>query len=215
MSITTYGELKSAVANFLSRSDLTARIPEFIAMAEGWIAHGLDMGGLRVEPLRIRAMEATADVAIDAQTVALPTRFLGRRRFYLDTSPRSVLEYYAPEPFWEAFADAGAGRLGGFTVEGDSFVFGPAPDGAYTGKVLFYQQPAPFAADGDSNAILTGSPQIYLSGALYASTRLIQNHAMAGTWLADFAGSVNARNQADRRDRYGGSRLVSRVALAP
>src|SRR5687767_14687262 len=123
MAITTYGELKTAVANFLSRSDLSARIPEFVAMAEGWIAHGLDMGALRVEPLRIRAMEATADITIAAQTAALPARFLGRRRFYLDSAPRSVLEYYAPEQFWDVFADATSGQPRGFTVEGDSFVF--------------------------------------------------------------------------------------------
>ena len=34
MAITTYAELKTAIANFLARSDLTDRIPEFIALAE-------------------------------------------------------------------------------------------------------------------------------------------------------------------------------------
>ena len=34
MSITTYGELQTAVANWLNRTDLTQRVPEFIALAE-------------------------------------------------------------------------------------------------------------------------------------------------------------------------------------
>ena len=34
MAITTFSELKTAVANWLDRSDLTDRIPEFIALAE-------------------------------------------------------------------------------------------------------------------------------------------------------------------------------------
>jgi hypothetical protein len=34
VSISTYTELQTAVANWLARDDLTARIPEFIALAE-------------------------------------------------------------------------------------------------------------------------------------------------------------------------------------
>ena len=54
MAITTYATLKTAVGNFLSRSDLTSRIPEFIALAEDRIA----------QDLRIRAMEATVDLVL-------------------------------------------------------------------------------------------------------------------------------------------------------
>lgn len=215
MAIGTNAELKAAIANFLSRSDLTARIPEFISMCEGWMAHGLDMGMVKVEALRIRAMETSADVAITGQTAALPTRFLGKRRFYLNTTPIRTLDYYPPEMFWESFAAASSGPPRAYTIEGDSIVFGPVPDTTYTGKILFYQQPAPFSGDNDTNSILTSSPQIYLSGSLYASTRLIQGHPMASQWLADFAGSVNARNTSDRKDRFGGAPLVSRVAHAP
>ena len=34
MAIGTYSELQTAVANWLTRADLTSRIPEAIAMAE-------------------------------------------------------------------------------------------------------------------------------------------------------------------------------------
>ena len=42
MSITNYTELKTAVANFLARSDLTDRIPEFISLAEGRLSRELE-----------------------------------------------------------------------------------------------------------------------------------------------------------------------------
>jgi hypothetical protein len=45
MSISNYGELKTAVANYLSRDDLEDRIPEFIALAEDRLAVKL-----RIEP---------------------------------------------------------------------------------------------------------------------------------------------------------------------
>ena len=34
MAITTYSELKTSIANFLDRDDLTSVIPDFISLAE-------------------------------------------------------------------------------------------------------------------------------------------------------------------------------------
>ncbi len=58
MSITNYGELKTAIANELHRDDLSARIPEFIKLAEDWAA----------QMLRIRAMETQSDLVLRAST---------------------------------------------------------------------------------------------------------------------------------------------------
>ena len=55
MSITNYSELKTAVANYMLRSDLTSRIPEFIQFAESRIAYGSKIPSMVSEPLRIRA----------------------------------------------------------------------------------------------------------------------------------------------------------------
>ena len=49
MAISNYTELKTAVANWLDRDDLTDRIPEFIALAESRFNR----------LLRIRAMESS------------------------------------------------------------------------------------------------------------------------------------------------------------
>ena len=46
MAINTYGTLQTAVANWLDRDDLSARIPEFISLAEA----------IFNRTLRIRAM---------------------------------------------------------------------------------------------------------------------------------------------------------------
>ena len=37
MAISTYTELKTSIANFLNRDDLTATIPDFISLAESSI----------------------------------------------------------------------------------------------------------------------------------------------------------------------------------
>ena len=42
MAITTYTELKSAVANHLARTDLTSVIPDFISLAEARLSRELE-----------------------------------------------------------------------------------------------------------------------------------------------------------------------------
>ena len=43
MAIGTFAELKTAIANWLDRDDLTARVPEFIALSEARINRALDV----------------------------------------------------------------------------------------------------------------------------------------------------------------------------
>jgi len=90
MAISTFAELKTATANWLDRSDLTDRIPEFIALAEARFNRNL----------RIRDME-TVSTAIS--TVAgtreynLPTGFVQMKEFHLTTDPLTPLAYITPE----------------------------------------------------------------------------------------------------------------------
>ena len=65
MAITTYAELKTAVANFLARSDLTDRIPEFISMAEARMGRELET--------RSQEKRATATLTGGDAFVSLPT----------------------------------------------------------------------------------------------------------------------------------------------
>ena len=93
MAISTYTELQSACANWLDRSDLTSRIPEFIALAEDTLN----------KRLRIRGMENRATAAVSEEYVSLPTGFLEMRNFQLNTTPKQLLRFVTPEyidTFW-------------------------------------------------------------------------------------------------------------------
>ena len=50
MALGTFTELKDAIADWLDRSDLTARIPDFIALAEARINREL-----RIRPMEVRS----------------------------------------------------------------------------------------------------------------------------------------------------------------
>ena len=57
MAISTYAELKSAVATWINRSDLTIQIPDFISLTEANMNR----------TLRTRRQITTASITVDAE----------------------------------------------------------------------------------------------------------------------------------------------------
>ena len=200
MAITTFAELQAAVSNWLDRSDLSARVPEFIALAEGRIAR----------KLRIREMETESDVTLVAgtRTAAVPTGFREVRRVYLNTSPIRELEYMSPQDYWARYASTNTGKPVVFTVEGPNLLFGPIPDSGYTAKVLHYK--ALDALSSSAHGVFTANPDLYLYGSLLAAEPFLKNDKRVGMWKAMFDEAMmeleaqNARHpgQMVMRDSY-------------
>jgi hypothetical protein len=139
MAISTFAELKTAVANWLGRSELTSRIPEFVSLAEDRIA----------SELRIRPMETAVDITINSQTEALSTGYLQARRLYIDGDPVRQLELMTPLQFWNRYVSSQTGKPKAFCIEGENIVFGPSPDATYTGKFLYYKRQPPSDVERD------------------------------------------------------------------
>jgi hypothetical protein len=206
MAITTYAELKTAVENWLDRTDLTSRVPEWIAMAEDRI--GLD------PRIRIRAMETTGDLTIDSQTEALPTGFVQSRRIYIDGNNKEhALEYMTPTNFWDSHGSGETGRPLFYTVEGDNYVFGPSPDSTYTGKQLYYKKFDAFSTGTDTNWLLTNARGLYLYGALIEAAIYIEDDAALAKWAALYDSTADSVLAADRKDRYPAGPLVARSGI--
>lgn len=210
MTINTYGTLKTAVADYLARSDLTSYIPDFIELARARIHHGSDHPQFPSEPLRIRLMETAADITISAQTAALPSGFLGAKRFYLNSTPISNLNQVSPTQLYVDFPSGTPGRPLEYTIEGGNFVFGPAPDQTYTGKLLYHQEYAAFSDDADTNTLLTASPGVYLYGALVEALPFVQEDARMPMWFAMFSAAIGGLQGTQKRDAWSGSIKVIR-----
>ena len=75
MAITTYDELKTSVADFLNRDDLTSVIPDFITMAEADLNRNV----------RHWRMEGRANANIDSKFSAIPGDFLEVITFHTTT----------------------------------------------------------------------------------------------------------------------------------
>lgn len=187
MSLDTYGELKTAVADWLKRADLTSSIPTFVALAEANIRRDV----------RVRAMEQEATGTLTAVTLALPTRFLEARRVILGTT---VQDYVVPNE-WYPLREAGTNQ---YTILGESFHFQKLADYA----IQYWQAFAAFSADGDTNWLITNAPDVYLWASLEQAAIFIRDDSMAALSRAQYASALARLNATEQRARFGGPLAV-------
>ena len=198
MAISTFAELNTAAANWLDRSDLTDRIPEFIALAEARFN--------RI--LRIRDME-TVSTAISTtggtREYSLPTGFVQMKEFHLTTDPLTPLAYITPEMMSRLWAGSATGKPQVFTIIADNVRLGPSPDAVYTTSMLYYKTFTALSTDNTTSDMLTKNPDVYLYGTLLEAEPFIMNDARVPLWLAAFEKAVGDIQNQDNKDRHSGS----------
>lgn len=207
MSIATNAELETAIGNYLARSDLSTYIPDFVRGAETRIAYG-SADPFPSEPLRIRAMETAADIAVTSGTGALPSGFIGFRRLYWDSTPKRILEQTSPEDFYRKWTGSEQGHPSFYVIEGENIMVGP--EGSGTIKALYYKKFDAIATASPVTWLLTNAPHAYVYGALLEAAPFIRNDPRLQVWHGMFRSVINSLNKADRMDRWGGSALAVR-----
>ena len=200
MAIGTFAQLKTAAANWLDRSDLTDRIPEFITLAEARFN--------RI--LRIRDME-TVSTAITTtagtREYNLPTGYVQMKEFHLTTDPLTSLAYITPEMMSRLWAGSGTGKSQVYTIIADKVRLGPSPGDAYTTSMLYYKTFTALSDSATTNDMLTNNPDVYLYGTLLEAEPFIMNDQRVGLWLAAFDKAVSDIQNQDNKDRHSGSQL--------
>ena len=189
MSISTYAELQTAIGNWLDRSDLTSRIPEFISIAESHIA----------QDVRIRDMVKRVTSSTSSQYTDLPTDLLEIDNIQINSTDKLVLDYLTPEQIDERKMGSSTGTPKVYTIIGTQFQLAPAPDTTYTVEIAYYAKYAAFSADADTNNLLSNHPEIYLYGALMAAEPFLGIDQRVQTWAAMYQKAVNGVNEADQR----------------
>ena len=200
MAISNYTELNTAVANWLDRDDLAARIPEFISLCEARFNR----------TLRLRAME-TLDTSVSTvagtNTIALPTGYVQMRDFHLTTSPLTQLQYLTPEMMVRLNAGSQQGKPATYTIIGDNIRLGPTPDVVYTTSMLYYKTFDPLSRSAPTNWVITNAPDVYLYGALLEAEPFLMNDARTQLWAQALKESINTLQEQDNKDRHSGSVL--------
>lgn len=194
MSISTYSELKTAVANFLARTDLTDQIPDFIQLAEARMSRELET--------RSQEKRATATLTADDEYVALPTDLREVREVKLNTSPNTVLEYRSPTALDSQFTGAG-GKPQAYSIVGNEIKFRPIPDSAYTAEIVYIGSLDALSDSNATNNILSRHPDAYLSGALAEAYVYLMDDARAQLYDGKFGRAIEEIKKDEQRAHYG------------
>ena len=200
MAISTFAELKTATANWLDRSDLTERIPEFIALAEARFN--------RI--LRIRDMETVStaiSTAAGTREYSLPTGFVQMKEFHLTTDPLTPLAFITPEMMTRIWAGSGRGKPEVFTIIADNVRLGPNPDAVYTTSMLYYKTFTALSDSATTNDMLTNNPDVYLYGVLLEAEPFIMNDERVQLWAIAFKQAIDDIQNQDNKARHSGSQL--------
>ena len=205
MAISTVAELKTAVSNWLNRSDLTDRIPEFITLAEAQFNR----------LLRTRDMLSRSTTSTSAQYVSLPTDFLEMLNIELtSTTPPKRVVYITSDrsdDYREKRKDA-AGTPSYYTIEGNAIQLQPTPDKSYTIQMNYYKDIPALSVQGDSgdNWLLTSHPDIYLYGTLVQASPYLMDQESGKIWDGLLARSLLELKISDEKSTYSGGTLNMR-----
>lgn len=203
MSLTTYSDLQTSIANYLARSDLTSQIPDFITFAEN---------RLRRE-LRIRQMlksVTTATVSGD-NTVELPSDFLQVRDFVVMTNPIQPLSYSSPSALSNDPRASEVGVPMSYTILANDFQVSPAPDGVYTVRLLYFAAPAYLSSSNTSNVFLTTAPDALLYASLIEAEPYLYNDVRINTWGTMYDRAISSLTKSDEEGQYSGVPLAMKL----
>lgn len=202
MALSNYGELKTAIADFLNRDDLTTVIPTFVALAESQIARDL----------RHWRQESRVSTTLNERFENLPTDWLEGIHMYL--SDGAIIEYASIAEIGrqKAISNDIAGKPRLFTLNSGQIEFFPAPDEDYDLTMVYYARIPTMSADADANWLMTYYPDVYLYGSLLQSAPYLAEDARIAVWAQLYSAAVKNLGDDSTKARASGGPLVMRNA---
>jgi hypothetical protein len=197
MPITTYAELKTNIADFLNRDDLTSVSSTFVSLAEA------DLN----RQIRHWRQEKRSTAEIDTQYSAIPADMLEVIRFYITSGDTRPLELISQSQMLDRkFRNLNtSGQPAYYAVTAGELEVYPVPDGTYTSELYYFGKTPALSDSNTSNWILEHYPDAYLYGSLIHSAPYLKDDARIQVWAALYQNAIDAINQASEKAKFGGS----------
>jgi hypothetical protein len=194
---TTYADLKTEIAGFINRNDLTSMVDTFIDQCEAEMQ-------VRVKELEF---EETSTVTVTAGLATLPTGFLSARSVVWNGDTARPLTYVTPAKLDVANA-ASPSFANYYTIIGGDMRF--ADDGDGTAILTHNAKFTPLSDSNTSNSILAEFPSAYLYGSLVHAATYCKDFEAAVGYKTLFEEQMRlvVQNNADRK--YAGAALQVR-----
>ena len=171
MALANYSDLKTAIAGWMKRGDLTPNIPDFIALAEARMNRDLTM--------RFLETEQTYTGTINTRTLALPADYSTPVALYNTSfTPRQGITQVLPMMLQIVNVPK---RPDYWIIDGQNIAFDGNLDIAYT-FAFRYKRRFALSDATPTNDALTDHPDVYLFGALVEAATYIYDEQRAGYW---------------------------------
>lgn len=199
-----YAALQACLLAWLDDNEANINPAECIGLAERRLSRLLN----------VPEMEATTTLDASVATIDLPPDFREVRECTLDTSPRAVIEPTSLATLRLLYPSSRAGQPRAYAISGSSLLIAPAPDAAYTIR-LVYKQAIPALSDASpTNWLLLKHPDLYMAASLAMAEFRGWNDARLPMLKAWYDELIEEVNEAGQRARHGGGPMWMRVSVA-
>lgn len=195
----TFSSLKTSIADFLNRDDLTAVIPTFITLAEA------DFN----RRIRHYEMEKRATAPITTKYSEAPENYLESVRLQIIDGGTFPVELASNAQLMEMRRNVSdtAGRPAYYSFIDGNFEMFPTPDQTYQTEMIFYEKIPALSDAATSNWILASHPDLYLYSALTHSAPYLGDDARIQVWSALAERALNEITNSSHAAKYNGTGL--------
>ena len=204
MALTNYTGLKSSIADFLNRDDLTSVIPDFISLAEAQINRD-------IRHWKMEARSSGQQSALD-EYMQVPADWVETIRLHLTGTGTSTVNLISRD----AMADKRqaheneTGTPTHYTHADGQFQLYPTPSNDTDFELLYYQK-IPSLSSNTDNWLLLEAPDVYLYGALLHSAPYLAEDQRVAVWAQLYGAAVQRLNEVSEDARFSGSGLTLKV----
>lgn len=169
MAITTYAELKTAIADWLNRADLDQKIPDFIRLAESTLNDVLRQADMVTQSTGVTITSGRATLPADALEVVYAQ---------VGSTEDEPLEQISPQQLTmlrrTRTRDAANPRF--YAIIGRQIVVTPTPSSGSL-DIDYYQRIPALTDSNTTNWLLDDAPHVYLYTSLLHATPFLMDDA--------------------------------------
>ena len=192
-AFTSYDNLKTNIADYLARSDLTEKIPMFVSLAEKRLNRDL----------RLRQMLQQSTFSLTSgYKIPTPTDFLEMKDIHIDGDPVINLNFRTVSQFYRLANSSGSGQPINYTLVSDNFLLAPRPISSSVINMTYYKIPKVLSDTNPSNEYLEVCPDLLLYAALVESAPFLMDDARLQTWEALYTRGLTSITKSDEQSEF-------------
>jgi hypothetical protein len=192
VAIGTYAQLRTAVAGWINRTDLTSVIPDFVLLAEASIRRD------------IRARDQLTDytATLTSEAATLPSDLLEIRWVKASVDGYMKPLEFVAEPVYDSQPEAAEPTF--YTVAGNTIKV----QGGSSCVINYWAKYDAFSADADTNWLLTNSPDVYLFASLVEASDYLRDDVARDRYLERYKRAVAEFNANEKKALFSGPMRV-------